>query len=374
MKNIIVGAGFTGIVIANILAENDEEVTIIEKRNHIGGNCYDYIDKETGIHVHKYGPHIFHTNSEKVWNYIKKFSEWIDYSLFIDAVIDGKGVNIPFNLNSIKKCFESELAEIYTKKLIETYGKDTKVPILELSKTDDKDLKNLADFIYKKVFEGYTVKQWGVKPEQIDMSVTARVPVIVGYDNRYFQDKYQKLPKNGYTAMFENMLNHKNIKVVLGVNYKEYLKTKADFGNDTRIIYTGSIDEFFDYKYGVLPYRSLSFETETVDKEYFQNTVVTNYPCDKDFTRITEHKRFLNDKSDKTVISKEYSHQFELNKNDRYYPIKNEENENLYNKYLLEAQKIKNLYFKGRLGSYKYYNMDQAVLEAINFAESIKEF
>jgi len=369
MKNIIVGAGFTGIVIANILAENGDDVTIIEKRDHIGGNCYDYVDKETGIHVHKYGPHIFHTNSEKVWNYLEKFSEWVDFSLMIDAVIDGKGVNIPFNLNSIKKCFPPELAEKYTKKLIETYGNDTKVPILELSKTEDKDLKNLADFIYKKVFEGYTVKQWGLKPEQIDMSVTARVPVLVGYDNCYFQDKYQKLPKNGYTAMFENMLKSENIKVILNKTFKEYSKENDITG--ARIIYTGSIDEFFDYKYGVLPYRSLTFETETINKEYFQNTVVTNYPSDNDYTRIVEHKRFLDEKSDKTVITKEYSHQFELNKNDRYYPIKNEGNETLYNKYLTDANNEKNLYFKGRLGSYKYYNMDQAVLEAINFAETL---
>ncbi|MBQ6516358.1 UDP-galactopyranose mutase [bacterium] len=369
MKNIITGAGFTGIVIANILAENGDDVTIIEKRNHIGGNSYDYTDEETGIHVHKYGAHIFHTNSDKVWNYLKKFSEWSDYSHRVNAVINGEGVNIPFNLNSIKKCFPPELAEKYTKKLLETYGKDAKVPILELSKTEDIDLKNLADFIYKKVFEGYTVKQWGLKPEQIDMSVTARVPVFVSYDNSYFQDKYQGIPKNGYTKMFENMLKHKNIKVILNKTFNEFSKENDIEG--ARIIYTGSIDEFFDYKYGVLPYRSLSFETEVQNKEYYQDVAVTNYPSDNDYTRIVEHKRFLAEKSDKTVITKEYSHQFELNKNDRYYPIKNEENERIYNKYLQDAKNTENLYFKGRLGSYKYYNMDQAVLEAIDFAENI---
>ena len=370
MKNIIVGAGISGIVVANLLAQNGEDVTIIEKREEIGGNCFDYADTETGIHVQKYGAHIFHTNSDKVWNYIHQFSEWIDYSHRVNVMINGKNVNIPFNLNSIKKCFEPDLAEKYTKKLIEKYGIDTKIPILELSKTNDADLKNLADYIYKNVFEGYTVKQWGLKPEQIDLSVTSRVPVYISYDNGYFQDKYQKMPKFGYTEMFKNMLNHKNIKTILGKNYKEYLASVSNT-EDTRTVYTGSIDEFFDYKYGILPYRSLRFDIQKIDEEYFQPTAVVNYPNDKDFTRITEHKHFLNEKSKKTIISKEYSLAFELNKNERYYPIKNEENEELYKKYLNEAKKHKNLYFTGRLGTYKYYNMDEAILAAINLTENI---
>ena len=369
MKNIVVGSGISGIVIANLLAENGEDVTIVEKRKEIGGNCHDYTDFNTGIHVHKYGAHIFHTNSEKVWKYVSRFSEWNDYSHRVNVVINSENVNIPFNLNSIKKCFEPELAEKYINKIIEKYGMENKISILELKKTNDNDLKNLADFIYKKVFEGYTIKQWGLKPEQIDLSVTARVPVFISYNNSYFQDKYQKMPKFGYTEMFKNMLNHKNIKVILGQSFKEFLKNNNI--SDTRIIYTGSIDEYFDYKYGVLPYRSLTFDIETNNQEYFQPVAVTNYPNDKDYTRITEHKHFLDEKADKTVVSKEYSHEFQLNKNERYYPIKNEKNEELYKKYLNEAKKYKNLYFAGRLGEYKYYNMDEAILAAINLTESI---
>ncbi|MGN0017880.1 MAG: UDP-galactopyranose mutase [Candidatus Gastranaerophilaceae bacterium] len=361
MKNIIVGAGLSGAVIANSIAENlGEKVIVIDKRDFVGGNIYDYVDEQTHIHIHRFGPHIFHTNSQRVWEFLSKFTDWHKYSFEPKVVIKGKKVTLPFNLNTIKECFEPELAQKYTKKLVDTYGMETKIPILELKNTDDEDLKFIADFVYKYVFEGYTVKQWGLKPEEIDKSITARVPVFISYDNRYFQDKYQAIPKEGYTSMVKNMLNHKNIEVRLNTEFE-----KADLDSDTRLFYTGPIDEYFDYKYGQLPYRSLTFGIETKDVEFYQPAAMVNYPCDNDFTRITEHKHFLGEKSEKTVISKEYSHQFELGKNERFYPISNPESAALYQKYSDEAKNLNNVYFYGRLGAYKYYNMDQAVLAAL---------
>ena len=365
MKNIVVGAGLTGSVIANLIANKlGEKVTVIDKNNFVGGNINDYVDEQTQIHVHRFGPHIFHTNSERVWQYLSQFTDWHEYSFEPNVVIKGQKVTLPFNLNTIKQCFDEQTAEKYIKKLVETYGMEHKIPILELKQADDEDLKFIADFVYKYVFEGYTVKQWGLKPEEIDPSITARVPVFISYDNRYFQDKYQAIPKNGYTEMVKNILNHKNIEVCLNTKYHE-LTEKFD-----RIFYTGSIDEFFNYKYGMLPYRSLTFDIETIDCEYYQPTAMVNYPCDNDFTRITEHKHFLNEKSKKTVISKEYSQEFELGKNERYYPIKSYENANLYEKYLNDTKHLKNTYFLGRLGAYKYYNMDQAVLAALEFFDN----
>ena len=365
MKNIVVGAGLTGSVIANLIAESGEKVTVIDKNNFVGGNINDYVDEQTKIHVHRFGPHIFHTNSEHVWQYLSQFTDWHEYSFEPNVVIKGQKVTLPFNLNTIKQCFDEQTAEKYIKKLVETYGMEHKIPILELKQADDEDLKFIADFVYKYVFEGYTVKQWGLKPEEIDPSITARVPVFISYDNRYFQDKYQAIPKNGYTEMVKNILNHKNIEVCLNTKYQDLTE------NFDRIFYTGSIDEFFNYKYGMLPYRSLTFDIETLDCEYYQPTAMVNYPCDNNFTRITEHKHFLNEKSKKTVISKEYSQEFELGKNERYYPIKNYENANLYEKYLNDTKQLKNTYFLGRLGAYKYYNMDQAVLAALEFFDNM---
>ena len=366
MKNLIVGAGLTGSVIANLKATKwNEKGTVIDKNSFVGGNINEYVDEQTHIHVHRFGPHFFHTNSDRVWEFISQFTDWHEYSFEPKVVIKGQKVTLPFNLNTIKQCFDSETAEKYIKKLIDTYGMEHKIPILELKQTNDEDLKFIADFVYQYVFEGYTVKQWGLKPEEIDPSITARVPVFISYDNRYFQDKYQAVPKYGYTEMIKKMLYHKNIQIFLNTKYND-INDEFD-----RIFYTGSIDEYFDYKYGMLPYRSLTFDIETHDCEYYQPAAMVNYPCDNDFTRITEHKHFLNEKSEKTVISKEYSHAFELGKNERYYPIKNDKNAELYEKYLNEAKQSKNTYFLGRLGAYKYYNMDQAVLSALEFWDSI---
>ena len=364
--NLIVGAGLSGCVIANLLAEKSgEDVLIIDRKDHIAGNIYDYKDKNTGITVHKYGPHVFHTTNKKVWDYISQFTKWHYFYLKPNAVIEGRKVTLPFNLTTLHELFSAPMADRIEKKLIDNYGYQVKVPILKLKENEDEDLKFIAEYVYEHVFKNYTMKQWGLKPEEIDPTVTARVPIYISHDDRYFQDPYQGIPQQGYTEMIKKMLDNPKIKVKTNTDYKD---VKGDF---KRVFYTGALDEFFGYKYGELPYRSLYFDVQTINREYYQNAVVTNYPNDYDFTRITEHKYFLDEKSDKTVISIEYPQKFENGKNERYYPISNPNNQALYEKYMQDARKIENLYFLGRLGDYKYYNMDLAVERAIKMYEEV---
>jgi len=381
MENIIVGAGLSGAVLANLIADKlGEKVVVIDRRCVVGGNIYDYKDKETGITVQKYGPHIFHTNNKKVWDYLSKFTKWNYFFFKPNAIMEGNCVSIPFNLTTLYELFSESMAQRIEEKLINRFGYGVKVPILKLRDEDDEDLKFIAQYVYKHMFENYTSKQWGLKPEEIDPSVTARVPIFISHDCRYFQDKYQGIPINGYTKMIENMLNHPNIEVKLNTDSKEYvIFSHNENGVDSlkkssfckRIFYSGAIDEFFDYKYGQLPYRSLDFDIQTIDKEYFQKSAMTNYPNNYDFTRITEHKYFLNEKSDKSVISIEYPQPFVLGENERYYPISNSDTQNLYERYNDEAAKIDGLYFIGRLGEYKYYNMDLAVERIFELFEKI---
>ena len=363
--NLIVGAGLSGAVAANILAENGEKVLVIDRKDHIAGNVYDYKD-ENNIHIHKYGPHIFHTRIKEVWDYLSKFTQWNYFFLKPNVIIEGKPVSLPFSLATIYELFSPAMAERLENKLVEKYGYNVKVSILELKNNDDKDLKFLAEYVYENVFKNYTMKQWDAKPEDIDFSITARVPVQINHDTRYFDDKYQGIPLRGYTAMVKKMFDHRNIEVKLKTEASEYLKKDWK-----RVFYTGAIDEYFNYKYGELPYRSLRFDMQTRDVEYYQRTVVTNYPNNYDFTRITEHKYFLNEKSDKTVISIEYPQKFVNGQNERYYPIVGTENEALYKKYLADAEKLDNVYFFGRLGDYKYYNMDLAVDRALKLIKNI---
>ncbi|HNW25858.1 MAG TPA: UDP-galactopyranose mutase [Candidatus Gastranaerophilaceae bacterium] len=366
IKNLVVGSGLSGAIIAERIASIlGEEVLVIDRRNHLGGNCFDYFDNNK-ICIHKYGPHIFHTEIEQVWQYLNNFTKFNNFEFKPQVIIDGKPCTLPFNLNTLHQVFEKSKADFLEKKLVQKYGKNGKISILELKNEGDKDLKELSEFVYKKVFEGYTVKQWGLKPEKIDHSVTARVPVMISCDDRYFQDKYQGIPENGYTKMIENILNHPKIEIRLNVDFHQ-----SDFEYE-KLFFTGAIDEFFGYKFGKLPYRSLHFDIEEKNTEYFQNAAMVNYPCDFDFTRITEHKYFLGTKSPKTVVSYEYPQEFELGKNERYYPISNPENQALYEKYLQEAKKLKNVYFLGRLGDYKYYNMDLTVERALNLFKGVK--
>jgi len=365
--NLVVGAGFSGAVIANLLAtESGEKVLVIDKKNHIAGNCYDYRD-ENGIMIHKYGSHIFHTKSERVWKYLKQFTDFNTYMHKVIGILDGIETHIPFNFNTLYDVFPKSVASRLEQKLLDIFEINSKVPILEFQKQDDDDLKFLANYVYEKIFLYYTTKQWGVKPEEVDGAVTARVPVYLSKDNRYFQDRFQGIPLEGYTKVVEKMLDDEKIEVRLSTDFNEF-KGK----NFKRIFYTGSIDEYFDYKYGQLPYRSVNFKFETHNCEYYQKGACVNYPCNYDFTRIHEYKYYLNDKSDKTVIAKEYSESFELGKNERYYPIPKDENFALYQKYLDDAKKLDNVYFLGRLGDYKYYDMDKAILRALELFEEIK--
>jgi len=373
--NIVVGAGFSGATIANLIAENfDERVIVIDKKDHIAGNSYDYRD-ENGIMVHKYGSHIFHTNNTQVWNYLKNFTDFNTYMHKVVGIIDGTEAQIPFNLHTLYQVFPETMAKRMEAKLLDAFPYNTRVPILEFQKQDDDDLQYLANYVYEKVFLNYTTKQWGVPPRDVDGAVTARVPVYLSLDDRYFQDIYQGIPLDGYAKTVEKILANKNIEVILNTDFETYKRNNPSIFEDLtdiRIFYTGSIDEFFGYKYGQLQYRSVHFKLETHNTEFYQSHACINYPNNYDFTRIHEYKHYLNDKSDKTVIAKEYSEFYVRGKNERYYPIASEENSVLYKKYLDEAKALSNVYFLGRLGDYQYYNMDCAIARAIEIFEKLK--
>lgn len=366
IKNLVVGAGISGATIAALIAnKHGEEVVVIDKRDHVAGNCYDYRD-HNGIMIHKYGSHILHTNSEKVWQFLKQFTDFNTYMHKVTGYVDGIETHIPFNFNSLYDVFPHSLASRLEQKLLANFPLNSKVPILEFQKQKDEDLKFLADYVYEKIFLHYTTKQWGVTPSEIDGAVTARIPVHLSKDNRYFQDRYQGIPLEGWTKVFEKMLSHKNITVKLKTDFKN-----LDISEFNKIFYTGSIDEYFDYELGQLPYRSVRFKLEEHNRPYYQSSACVNYPCNYDFTRIHEYKYYLDDRSNKTVIAKEYSDPFEPEKNERYYPIPKNENIELYNRYLERARKLSDVHFLGRLGDYKYYNIDTAILRAIELFEEV---
>lgn len=367
MKNIIVGAGISGATVARTLAERGEQVLVIDQKPHIGGNCYDYRDKN-GICIHKYGTHIFHTDVKPAWDFVSRFTKWHPYMHKVLGFIDGQLVPVPFNLNSIRRVFPEALAARLEEKLVARFGFNKKVPILELRKTDDPDLNFLAEYVYEKVFLFYTMKQWGVKPEDLDPAVTGRVPVYVSRDDRYFQNRWQGIPLHGYTAMLERMLDHENITVSLNTAWND---VKNEFRN-SRIFYTGPVDELMDRRFGDLPYRSIELEFREYDREFFQSNSVVNYPESYDFTRIGEYKYFLDDKSPRTVVSFEYPSAYRRGVNEPYYPIAGEENAALYRRYLDAARaEYPDIHFLGRLGDYKYYDMDKAVARALELTEHL---
>lgn len=374
---LIIGAGLAGSVIAERIANVlNKKVMIIEKRNHIGGNCYDYKDKN-GILIHKYGPHLFHTDYKEVFDYLSNFTDWHIYHHRVLAFIDGKKVPIPFNLNTLYMVFPEMLAQRIEEKLLRRYSYNSKIPILELKKEEDEDLKFLANYIYEKVFLKYTAKQWGLKPEDIDPDVTGRVPICISRDDRYFTDKYQAVPVEGYTKIFERMLNHPNIKLMLNTDFKEVME--MDLENEKlyflgqefkeKVIFTGMIDEFFEYKFGALPYRSLDLKLEALERDCFQEAAVVNYPNDYDFTRITEFKYIHPVESKKTVILKEYPKAYQAGKNIPYYPVFEEESKELYKKYRDLSDGFENLILAGRLADYRYYDMDDIVKRALEVFE-----
>ncbi len=382
---ICVGSGFAGAVCARELAERGgKRVLVIEKRPHIGGNMYDELD-EAGILVHRYGPHIFHTNDKRAWDYINKFVHMRDYQHEVLASVHGQYMPVPFNKNSMKLAFGDEEAERLTNILIDKFGDETKVTITQLREESDPDLEKIADYVYNNVFLYYTQKQWGLTPEEVDPSVVARVPVFISTDNRYFQDAYQGMPDPSYTACFEAMLDHDNITIALNTDATSVLDLEFDEARgvvdtvkikDTAftgpIVYTGPLDELFVAQFGRLPYRSLDFVYETYDEEYKLPCATVNFTVDEDYTRITEFKQLTDQKSDKTTIMKEYSKAYtDPDSEIPYYAILNDENREHYEKYAALLSSLDNFHLLGRLAEYKYYNMDKIITLALELSDKL---
>ena len=377
---IIIGSGIAGAAAARILAEEQgRKVLVLEKKHHIGGNCYDGKD-EYGILVHWYGPHIFHTGNEEVYEWLSRFTDWYAFGHEVVARVGDKLLPVPFNLNTLKMVYGEEKAAVLEKKLVDTFGFGARVPILKLREQQDEDLRAIADYVYENVFLRYTMKQWGQTPEEIDPAVTGRVPVVISYDNRYFGDKYQGMPLDGFTPMFEKMLDHPNIEVRTNTDAKVALVISEQEGKVLMdgqefcgtVIYTGPVDELFDCRFGRLPYRTLRFDFEHYDQPDYQGHSVVNYTVSEDYTRITEFKYLTVQKADSTTIVKEYPFAYTGAEGEiPYYAIMNEENNALYQKYADLAAQIPDFHLLGRLAEYKYYNIDAMAAKAIALARSL---
>ena len=377
---IIIGSGIAGAAAARVLAEEQgRKVLVLEKKHHIGGNCYDGKD-EYGILVHWYGPHIFHTGNEEVYEWLSRFTDWYAFGHEVVARVGDKLLPVPFNLNTLKMVYGEEKAAVLEKKLVDTFGFGARVPILKLREQQDEDLRAIADYVYENVFLRYTMKQWGQTPEEIDPAVTGRVPVVISYDNRYFGDKYQGMPLDGFTPMFEKMLAHPNIEVHTNTHAKDVLVISEEEGKvlldgqefHGTVIYTGPVDELFDCRFGRLPYRTLRFDFEHYDRPDYQGHSVVNYTVSEDYTRITEFKYLTGQKAESTTIVKEYPFAYTGAEGEiPYYAIMNEENNALYRKYADLAAKLPDFHLLGRLAEYKYYNIDAMAARAIAFARSL---
>lgn len=358
---LIVGCGFAGAVMAERLASvNNKKVLIIDKRNHIGGNAYDFYN-EQGILIHKYGPHIFHTNSKKVFEYLSRFTEWRPYEHQVLASVDGQLVPVPINLNTINALYGLQLSSA----AFEEYLASKAEKIAPVLTSEDVVLSTIGKELYEKFFKGYTIKQWDLDPSELDASVTARVPTRTNMDNRYFTDTYQAMPLHGYTQMFARMLSHPAIHIMLNTVFED-IKDHITF---KKIIYTGPIDAFFNYRFGKLPYRSIDFKFRTFDLESYQCCGTINFPMTNLYTRITEFKKLTGQLHSKTTVVFEYP----TAEGDPYYPIPRKENQLLYDQYKILAQELPNVYFTGRLGTYKYYNMDQVVAQSLSLHKKITE-
>jgi len=383
---LVAGAGMAGAVAARELAERGGlRVLVLERRPHVGGNAYDCLDG-AGVLIHQYGPHIFHTNHRRVYDYLSRFTSWRDYQHEVVANLpDGGGpagsrleFPVPFNLISLEKAFPRQAAAL-EQKLLAAYGPGKKVTILELRRNPDPELSALADYVYEHVFVHYTMKQWGQTPEEIDPNTTARVPVFLSRDCRYFQDAYQGMPAEGYTPLFQRMLDHPNITVELGTDARTRLDLSgaairfdgAPFHGP--VIYTGAVDELFDLVYGRLPYRTLDFRYETRQEDFFQSHATVNYTVDGDFTRITEFKRLTGQQlSGVTTIMREYSRAYTGAPGEiPYYAVISPENNALYGRYQALAARHGNLYLLGRLAEYQYYNMDAIALRALTMCDGL---
>src|ERR1700712_4456418 len=350
---LVVGAGFAGRILAERLATVlGQRVLIVDKRPHIGGNAYDRYD-DSGVLIHPYGPHIFHTNSEDIFDYLTQFTEWRPYQHRVLASVDGQMVPMPINLDTINKLYGLSLTSFEVEKFFESVAEKKD----EIKTSEDVVVSKVGRELYNKFFRGYTRKQWGLDPSELDASVTARVPTRTNRDDRYFADKFQAMPRHGYTRMFERMLAHPNIKVMLNCDYRDIV----DVIPWKHMVYTGPVDAFFDYKYGKLPYRSLRFEHVNVAKEQFQAVGTVNYPNDYGYTRISEFKHITGQECASTSVVYEYP----CAEGDPYYPVPRPENAQLYERYRALAAATTGVYFCGRLANYRYFNMDQVVGQAL---------
>ena len=350
---LIVGAGFAGSVIAERLAAgSNKKVLLCDKRPHIGGNAYDHYD-DAGILVHRYGPHIFHTNSREVFEYLSRFTEWRPYQHRVRAAVDGQILPIPINLDTINALYGLNLTSFE----LESFFQKVAEPCEHIRTSEDVVVSKVGRELYEKFFRNYTRKQWGLDPSELDASVTSRVPTRTNRDDRYFTDTYQAMPLHGFTRMFENMLDHPNIKIMLNCDYRE-IENEIAF---REMIYTGPVDAFFNYRHGKLPYRSLKFKHETHDLPVYQSAPVVNYPNDQLYTRVTEFKYLTGQEHAKTSIV----YEFPQDEGDAYYPVPRKANADIYAKYKALADQTPDVHFLGRLATYKYYNMDQIVAQAL---------
>ncbi len=358
---LIVGAGFAGSTLAErIASQRGERVLLIDRRDHVGGNAFDHLD-EAGLLIHRYGPHIFHTNSERIFEHLSQFTEWRPYEHRVLAKVDGQLVPIPINLDTVNKLYGLNLS---SEELVGWFAERAE-KVEEIRTSEDVVLSVVGRELYEKFFRGYTRKQWGLDPSELDKSVTARVPTRTNRDDRYFGDTFQAMPKEGYTRMFERMLDHPNIEIMTGTEY-DAIKDRIPH---RRLVYTGPIDEYFGFRFGKLPYRSLRFRHETVDREWLQPVAVVNYPQTEDYTRVTEYKHLTGQEHPKTSITYEYPSA----EGDPYYPIPRPENAELFKKYEALADATDEVWFVGRLATYRYYNMDQIVGQALATFERIQE-
>ncbi len=357
---LVVGAGFAGSVIAERLARvAGKSVLLVDRRAHIGGNAFDHYN-EHGILVHRYGPHIFHTNSREVFEYLSQFTEWRPYEHHVLASVDGQLLPMPINLDTLNRLYGLNMNSFEAAKFLESVAE----PRLSVKTSEDVVVSKIGRELYEKFFRNYTRKQWNMDPSELDAAVTARVPVRTNRDSRYFTDTYQAMPLHGYTRLFENMLDHPRIKILLNADFRE-IQQEIPFG---KLIYTGPIDEYFDYCYGKLPYRSLKFKHETIHQQVFQPEAVVNYPNEHPYTRITEFKYLTGQEHLKTSIVYEYPQA----EGDPYYPIPRPENDVIYKKYKALAEETTGVHFVGRLATYKYYNMDQVTAQALTLFKRLK--
>ncbi|MFB8928105.1 UDP-galactopyranose mutase [Xanthomonas arboricola pv. juglandis] len=360
---LIIGAGFAGSVLAERLAAGlGKRVLVVDRRPHIGGNAYDFHD-DAGVLIHRYGPHIFHTNAQRIVDYLSNFTQWRPYEHRVLAQVGEQQVPIPINMTTLNRLYGLQLT---TEEDAAAFLASRAEPVADIQTSEDVVINQVGRELYETFFQGYTRKQWGLDPSQLDKSVTSRVPTRTNDDDRYFTDTFQQMPLHGYTRMFERMLDHPNIKVMLNTDYRE-IRDELDYD---QLVYSGPVDEYFDYCYGKLPYRSLRFEHSTVDQEHFQSVATVNYPAeDVAYTRITEYKHLTGQQHPKTSLT----HEYPSAEGDPYYPIPRAENAELYRRYERLAAETPNVTFLGRLGTYKYYNMDQVVGQALALFKRIEE-